>query len=230
MQAMEVGVSRRRFMESAVTVGAGTAVGATISFPGGRPVAAATASQSVVSDELNRQIKAGVRALRGPRAGEAARALASTVRVLAAHNQESGIDASLQRSLQKALQRDGREAVLQHDASAMFDAEARQFGVELPREPPNRATRERALEAMQQRGPSAALLDAAVALERLAPQLDRQSIALAAARQSGCPDLAAQLYFLEFVAMASCLWNPIACAGFQGAYWGLKFSIWAAGC
>ena len=230
MQAMEVGVSRRRFMESAVTVGAGTAVGATISFPGAGPAAAATASQSAVHDELNRQIAAGVRALRGPRAGEAARTLASTVRVLAAHNRESGIDASLQRSLQKALQRDGREAVLQHDGSAMFDAEARRFGVEhIPREPSNRAARERALEAMQQRGPGAALLDAAVALERLAPQLDRQSIALAAARQS-CPDLAAQLYFLEFVAMASCLWNPIACAGFQGAYWGLKFSIWAAGC
>ena len=231
MQAVESMVPRRRFLGSAVTLGAGAAIGTTVSFPDARVAAAAGAAQSAVHDELNRQIKAGVRALRGPRAGEAARALASTVRVLAAHCQETGIDASRQRALQKALQREGRDAVLQHDGSAMFDAEARQFGAEkLPREPFNLAARTRALEAMQQRGASAALLDAAGALERLAPQLDRSSFALAVARQSGCPDLTAQLYFLEFVALASCLWNPIACAGFQGAYWGLKVSIYLAGC
>jgi hypothetical protein len=53
---------------------------------------------------------------------------------------------------------------------------------------------------------------------------------VAARDAQACPNLNAQLLFLEFVAITSCFWNPIACAGFQGAYWGLKLSIYLAGC
>jgi hypothetical protein len=84
---------------------------------------------------------------------------------------------------------------------------------------------------MLKQGASPALLAAADALERLAPALERGGVTTVAARDAeACPNLTAQLLFLEFVAITSCFWNPIACAGFQGAYWGLKAAIYLAGC
>ena len=84
---------------------------------------------------------------------------------------------------------------------------------------------------MLKQGASPALLAAADALERLAPALERGGGGDGrGARVEACPNLNAQLLFLEFVAITSCFWNPIACAGFQGAYWGLKLSIYLAGC
>ena len=103
--------------------------------------------------EIVRQLKDGVRALRGPRPGEAARRLAATARLLAAH-QESG-DADLQRRLQSAIRRDGREALLRAEGDpAMLAAEAREFGFErVPAaEPFDLAARERALDALLTRG------------------------------------------------------------------------------
>src|SRR5262245_13459818 len=114
MQAVESNVSRRRLLGSALTLGAGTAIGATMSFPAMGMPAAAAAGQDLVHDELVRQLKQGVRALRGPRPGEAARRLAATARLLAAH-QAAG-DADLQRRLQAAIRRDGREALLRAEA------------------------------------------------------------------------------------------------------------------
>lgn len=225
-------MSRRRFVGSALAVGAGATIGATMSFPAASGSLVAGA-RDVVHDELARQLRAGVRALRGPRPGEAARALASTARVLAEHYQAIGLDRDIRKKAAAAVRREGREAVLRRDSDpAMLRAEARALGIDivLPREPFDRQARERALSAMLSGGVSPAMREAAEALERIAPHLDRSGIATVAARQGGCPDLSAQLYFMEFVAMASCLWNPIACAGFQGAYWGLKFAIWMAGC
>src|SRR5690349_8155714 len=126
MQVVQSNVSRRRFVGSALTLGAGATAGALVSFP--RPEVAAAAGQTgqnAVHNELLRQLKAGVRGLRGARPGEAARALASTTRLLAAHYQASGLEAELKGNLEKALRRDGRDAVLRHEAGEMFDAEAR---------------------------------------------------------------------------------------------------------
>ncbi|HWN84394.1 MAG TPA: hypothetical protein VNN99_04560 [Vicinamibacterales bacterium] len=233
MQAVESKTSRRRFVGSALTLGAGTAIGATMSFPGAAVMATPGRGPDLVHDELVRQMKHGVRALRGPRGGEAAKRLAATTRVLAAHQQAGG-DAELRRRLQAAVRRDGREAVLRAEANPrMLAAEAREFGFDLPpiAEPFDRKARERALDTMLKQGASPALLAAADALERLAPALERGGVTTVAARDAeACPNLNAQLLFLEFVAITSCFWNPIACAGFQGAYWGLKLSIYLAGC
>ena len=163
MQAMESVVrdgalARRRFLRSAVTLGAGTAIGATLSPPSSALTAAAHGGGSdVVHAEIVRQLKDGVRALRGPRPGEAARRLAATARLLAAH-QAAG-DADLQRRLQAAIRRDGREALLRAEADpAMLAAEAREFGFErVPAaEPFDRAARERALDALLTHGASPA--------------------------------------------------------------------------
>jgi hypothetical protein len=155
------------------------------------------------------------------------------MRVLAAHQQAGG-DAELRRRLQAAVRRDGREALLRAEADpGMLAAEAREFGFTQPptAEPFDRRVRERALDTMLKQGASPAMLAAADALERVAPALERGAVATVAAREAeACPNLTAQLLFLEFVAITSCFWNPIACAGFQGAYWGLKAAIYLAGC
>jgi hypothetical protein len=243
MQAMQSHVqggalARRRFLRSSVTLGAGTMIGATLSSPSAAVTAAAHGgAPDGVHEELVRQLKEGVRALRGPRPGEAARRLAATARLLAAH-QAPG-DADLQRRLQAAIRRDGREALLRAEADpAMLAAEAREFGFErVPAaEPFDRVARERALDALLKHGASPALRSAAAALERLAPTLERGAVTTVAAGDddvdaaAGCPNLSAALLALELIAITACLINPILCAAFQGLYWGLKLSIYMAGC
>jgi hypothetical protein len=237
MQAVESVVperalARRRFLGSAAALGAGAAIGTTLSFPSIDVPLAAAGRRDLVHDELIRQLKDGVRALRGARPGEAARSVAATLRLLAAHYQASGVDTQIKTQLGTAIARDGRDAVLRWEAdAAMRAAEAREFGVNdvpLPREPFNLAERERALQAMLEHGATPALLAAAAELTRLAPQIDRMGTTPVARRQ--CSSATGMAYSLEFIALASCLLNPILCAGFGGAYFGLKFSLYMAGC
>ncbi|HZI80393.1 MAG TPA: hypothetical protein VFD69_12820 [Vicinamibacterales bacterium] len=236
MQAMKSGVQggplpRRRFLGSAAALGAGATIGATLSFPSiGVPLAAA-GGQDLVHDELVRQLRDGVRALRGARPGEAARSVAATLRLLAAHYQATGVDAEFTSRLRATIARDGRDAVLRWEPDpAMFAAEARNFGVTLPlpREPLNLAERERALDGMLKNGCTPALLAAAAELSRRAPQLDRMALTPIAARQ--CPSTSGMVLSVEFIAAAGCLINPILCAGFMGALLGLKLGLWVAGC
>jgi hypothetical protein len=232
MQAVESNVSRRRLLGSALTLGAGAAIGSTMSFPSAGVALAAAGGQDLVHEELIRQMKDGVRALRGAKPGEAARGVAATLRVLAAHYQSADVDAQLKVRLRTAIARDGRDAVLRWEAdAAMRAAEAREFGVadlSLPREPFNLAERERALEGLLAHGATPALLAAAAELTRLAPQLDRMGVTPIARRQ--CSGATGMAYSLEFIALASCLVNPILCAGFGGAYFGLKLSLYMFGC
>jgi len=232
MQAVESNVSRRRLLGSALTLGAGAAIGSTMSFPSAGVALAAAGRQDLVHEELIRQMKDGVRALRGGTPGAAARSLAATLRVLAAHYQSADVDAQVKNGLRTAIARDGRDAVLRSEAdAAMRAAEAREFGVAdlvLPREPFNLAERERALEALLAHGATPALLAAAAELMRLAPQLDRVGVTPITRRQ--CSGTTGMAYSLEFIALASCLVNPILCAGFGGAYYGLKLSLWYFGC
>jgi len=232
MQAVESNVSRRRLLGSALTLGAGAAIGSTVSFPSAGAALAAAGRQDLVHEELIRQMKDGVRALRGPRPGEAARNVAATLRVLAAHYQSAGVDAQVKARLRTEIARDGRDAVLRWEADpAMRAAEARELGaadVPLIHEPFNLPERERALEAMLARGATPALLEAAAQLTRLAPDLDRLGTTPVARRQ--CSGATGMAYSLEFIALASCLVNPILCAGFGGAYFGLKLSLYMFGC
>ena len=232
MQALESNVSRRRLLGSALTLGAGAAIGSTMSFPSAGVAVAAAGRQDLVHEELIRQMKDGVRALRGSKPGEVARSVAATLRVLAAHYQSADVDAQVKARLRTAIAREGRDAVLRWEAdAAMRAAEAREFGVAdlaLPREPFNLAERARALEVLLAHGATPALLAAAAELTRLAPQLDRMGVTPIARRQ--CSGAMGMAYSLEFIALASCLVNPILCAGFGGAYFGLKLSLYMFGC
>ena len=234
MQAVESNVSRRRLLGSALTLGAGTAIGATMSFPAvGVPLTAA-GRQDLVHDELIRQLKEGVHGLQGARPGEAARSVAATLRVLTAHYRAIGADEQFKTGLRTAIAREGRDAVLRWEMdAATLAAEARNFGVTVPvpREPFNLAERERALEAMLAGGATSALLSAATHLERVAPQLDRMGSLPVARRQSGaCYTANGWAFSLEMLALTSCLINPILCAGFGGAYFGYKISLYLVGC
>jgi hypothetical protein len=227
----EQALPRRRFLGSAAALGAGTAIGATMSFPALEMPLMAASRRDLVHDELIRQLKTGVRELQGARPGEAARAVASTLRVLAVHYQASGVDEQFKKGLRAAIARKGRDAVLRLEPdAAMLASEARSFGATAPppREPFNLAERERALDQILQRGCTPALLAAAAEISRRASQLDRMSLTPIAARQ--CGSTSGMVLSVEFIAAAGCLVNPILCAGFMGALLGLKFGLWMAGC
>ncbi|HEV8394718.1 MAG TPA: hypothetical protein VGQ37_10615 [Vicinamibacterales bacterium] len=237
MQVKEYGgqdraLARRRFLGSAVALGAGAAIGATVSFPSLDAPLAAASRQDLVHDELIRQLTQSVRALRGARPAEAARSTAATLRLLAPHYHASGVDADVQKRLRAAIARDGRDAVLRWQASAARRAaEASRFGVvdlALPGEPFNLPERERALDAMLARGVTPALLAVAAELSRLAPDLDRATVTPITRRQ--CPDAHGMAYGLEFVALAAASLKPILGTGFDGAYFGLRVSLWYTGC
>ena len=231
MQAVESNVSRRRLLGSALTLGAGAAIGSTVSFPSmGIPLAAA-GRKDLVHDELIRQLKSGVRGMRGERPAEAARTVAATLRILAAHYQATDQDAVFKTRLRDAIARQGRDAVLRWEPdAAMMAAEAREFGVftPLPKEPFDLAERERALDAMLKNGVTPALLAAAAEISRRASQLDRMGVSPVSARQ--CPNVGGFTLTLEFITAAGCLVNPIFCAAFGGALFGLKLSLYLAGC
>jgi len=57
MQAVESNVSRRRLLGSALTLGAGAAIGSTVSFPSAGAALAAAGRQDLVHEELIRQIE-----------------------------------------------------------------------------------------------------------------------------------------------------------------------------
>jgi len=225
-------LARRRFLGSAAVLGAGAAIGTTLSFPSMDAPLVAASRQDLVHDELIRQLTQSVRALRGGRPGEAARSTAATLRLLARHYHAGGVDGDVQKRLRAAIARNGRDAVLRWEADAATRAaEARRFGVAdlaLPREPFNLAERERTLDAMVARGVTPALLAAAAELTRLAPELDHAGVTPIARRQ--CSGVQGMAYSLEFVAQAAAYLKPILGTGFDGAYFGLKVSLWYSGC
>jgi hypothetical protein len=229
MQVVESNVSRRRLLGSALTLGAGAAIGSTVSFPSSAVPLAAAGRQDLVHEELIRQLKEGVRGLQGARPGEAARSIAATLRLLAANYQANGADEEFKTALRKAIARDGRDAVLRWEMDgAMLAAEARNFGVTvpLPRDAFDMAERERALDGMLKNGGTPALLAAAAEMSRRASLLDRVSITPIAARQ--CASTGGLVLSLEYITAAACLINPIFCAGFGGALLGLKISLYLA--
>jgi hypothetical protein len=225
-------VRRRRFIGSALTLGAGAAIGGSISFPSAGGVLAAEASNSVETEFL-RQLHDGVRRLRGDKPGEAARKVASATRFLAAYYRGNGTDAAFTRRIQVLVRREGRSAFLRKEVDAsMLTGELKKYGFAGPYlpEPADPARRSRVLAEMESKGVTGLMETAAAEFERLAAYLDaRPALAPVAWRQQ-CPDLRAQLLFIEFIAAAACMVNPIFCAVFAGLLAGLKIALYMTGC
>ena len=231
MQAVASNVSRRRLLGSVLTLGAGAAIGSTLSFPSVAVPLDAAGRPEPVRDELVRQLKEAVRGMNSARPGEAARGVAATLRLLAAHYQETGVDGQVKTRLRAAVTRDGRDAVLRWEMdAALLAAEARSFGVTVPlqREAFNLPARERALDGMLKSGGTPALLAAAAELTRLGPELERRGVISVAARQCGAAQGSA--FGIEFVAAAVAATHPAVRAGFTGAYMGFKAGLWYVGC
>jgi len=230
--AVHGAVQRRRFIGSALTLSAGAAIGSAISFPNAGGVLAAEASSSVEAEFL-RQLRDGVRSLKGDRPGEAARKVASATRFLSAYYRGNGTDGAFARRIQSLVRREGRSAFLRKEVDAsMLTAELKAYGFAGPYlpEPADPARRSRVLAEMESKGVTGLMETAAAEFERLAAYLDaRPALAPVAWRQQ-CPDLRGQLMFVEFIAAASCLVTPIFCAVFAGLLAGLKIAIYMSGC
>jgi hypothetical protein len=169
--------SRRAFFGSAATIGLGSAAGGALIFQGS--VGAQNRRQvDPVFDELRKELRASLRAMRDQTGGEAARRLALTLRISAAHARSSGADDQLKRALRRGLQREGRDAVLFHEMDqAMLAAETKAIGVVLP--PlvlaPDPALRGQVLDAMLESGFTPLLTSAAARFDRVSRVLDARA-------------------------------------------------------
>jgi hypothetical protein len=224
--------SRRVFMGSAAAIGVGAVAG------GGTLLLETTTSAQtpvvpdLVEDEIRRQVRDSVHGLRGARRGEAARKLASAVRMAAAHFRAKGLDVTVRRQLQAQTRRDGRDAFLRRELDPQrLAAELREFGITTPLPPLAIDIRARArmLDDMLANGISNKLESTAAAIERLATLLDDRPIVPINLRQQ-CPDVSGYVLFVEMAMASLCFFNIAACAIFTGMYAGLRISLWAIGC
>src|SRR6188472_2015405 len=102
MESVVTNTPRRQFLGSALALGAGAALGGTVSSPRAGLVLAAgqTGGSDLVGAELLRQLRQGVNGLRAGRTGESARSIASIARLMAAREQAAGADTAFARRVQ----------------------------------------------------------------------------------------------------------------------------------
>jgi hypothetical protein len=193
-----------------------------------------------LDQELQRQIREAVFGMRGANPAESARRVATTLRMAAAHYAAHKVDEDVTRSLQAMVRSEGPDAfftrVLSHRGS--FAAEVREYGfATLPPMPADKTGQRKAVDQMLRQGITPLMRAVADEFDRLAAAIDAQpSLTLAAARRTAypCPDTSSYQEAIEIIAMASCLWNVLACAMFGGAWAGLTIGVnlveWYSGC
>jgi hypothetical protein len=190
--------TRRVFIGSAAALGS-AAVGSTLLFTSsdGHVHAAQRGADDPVSRALRTQMQEAVKALHSSaRPGEAARKLASTLRLVVAHGTATGLDASLKATLRAQIRSRGRDAVLLSEIpEAKLAVELREFGVPAPpRGPIDYAARNRALNDLQANGLTPRLLAAAAFFDSVSEQLDGAAILRPVALRKdsvNCADIAA---------------------------------------
>ena len=198
--------------------------------------------------QITAEMKAAVRAASRSGSGEHPRRLAASLRMLAAWGAANDIDDAVRNALGDAVARQGRDAVLRREMDEqMFAAEAREFGVDLTKVPPFRpvdaATREKVFNELLTTGATARWRDLADLLDRAAAGLDtraaaqQRGVVLASAAQAdpaACASMWQQMYYLQLEMAFWCApwfyWLPEPCAYVTGAYLGVAFAYWWAGC
>jgi hypothetical protein len=229
---MQPHVGRRAFLGSAGVIGAGSAIALRFA-PFQEEVNAQ--AHDLVDKELRRQLREAVIGLRGTRRGEAARKLASTLRVVAAAYASNGTETTFKTKLRAMIRRDGKDALLLRDIDPRaLAAELKEYGVTAlpPVSPPDYALRAQTLDRLAAQGLSPQILVVAELFERIAEDVDAGPTMLVSARRTGgqCPDLQIQIAIIEVMMIAACLINPITCAIFSGMYAGLRLSLAIFGC
>src|SRR5687768_5999155 len=107
--------TRRVFIGSAAALGSAAAVGGALLFTSsdGHVHASQRGADDPVSRALRKQMQDAVKALHSnSRQGEAARKLASTLRLVVAHGTATGMDAAVKSTLRAQIRSRGRDAVL----------------------------------------------------------------------------------------------------------------------
>lgn len=193
-----------------------------------------------MDEELHRQIKDAVLGMRGPHAAESARRVATALRMGAAHYAAHNVDERVTSSLQAMMRKEGREAFFAHVLSHRdsFAAEVRDYGITtLPPLPADAGERRRALDQIVASGITPLMLGLADEFDRISTTIDaRPALRFTNVAHAAypCPNTSPYQDTVEILAMASCLWNPYACALFGGAWAGLTIGIhvtnWWSGC
>ena len=227
--------NRRTFLESAAAAGVGAAVGATLLFPTfpARAHAKAHAETDPVMAELQRQLAETMIAIRKGvgRAGEHARSVAASIRLLSAH----GFAAAADVQLRQLMKKEGREALLARRMDpAMVAAELKAIGVtRVPIFSAGYSDHARILDATAAKGMTATLAALSAGFDRIAPVLDRQThTTLVAAHQDidDCWEWLVFLTNLESLAWECCVLNFATGWLFLWFYWAWASFMCALGC
>ena len=230
--------TRRMFLGSGVAIGAGSAA-AVLAPPGllgGSTVY--TQPKDLVLDEILRQFEGAVADLQGRPTGEAARRIASALRMLASWGQERNVDDEVRHHLRDAVRREGRGAMV----ARPFDAveELRLRGYKLPPGAVARATaadHAKALNGLLADGITPQWLAVAKKLEAGAAKLDKR-IGLASLQDTEEPDPCDGMEFAELlieshvfffcVYMAGVFWEACLIVSLELLGW--KAYMWWNGC
>jgi hypothetical protein len=229
---MSVEVDRRVFLSSAAAAGIGSA-GLALAFPEGLN-AHVHDSGGIVDLEIEKQLRDGVQGLRGTKRGEAARQLASTLRMAAAQHKEKGTDEAFKAFLRREVKQEGRGSLLAREIdSTAFAKETRQFGIShVPAlTPVDLGLRQKVLDSLIAGGFTPVLLNMAKTFDQLSEWIDNlPAPLLIRAQGSMCPDLTNQMRILEATLAISCIFNQIMCVVITGMWVGLLISLTASGC
>ena len=227
--------NRRTFLGSAAAAGVGAAIGGPLLFPTfpARTHAQGHIETDPVMAELQKQLTETMIAIRKGvgRAGEHARSIAASIRLLNAH----GFAATADVQLRQLVNQEGREALLARQIEpATVAAELKVIGVtRVPVFSAGYSDHAQMLDATVTQGMTATLATISAGFDRIAPVLDRHATTtLLAARQDfdDCWDWLVFLTSLESVAWEWCVLNFASCWLFLWFYWAWASFMCALGC
>ena len=232
--------SRRAFIGSAATLATTAAAGVTFFTP--TDLVAQGAAHAHGGDgvhaELIRQLQAAIKGLRDTGRAEHARAIASLLRVAAAHGDATGLDATWRNGLARHLRQHGRRDALTRPVDRRrWEAEMRSFGEASP-EPPfvTEADRGTALDLMLAGGITPTLRRAAAAFDATAVRLAQRTTdnGFVRVQSANCAEMRRMYELLQWEMTMACAFSfidsGVACAFLTGMVTGFYLSMWWQGC
>jgi hypothetical protein len=226
--------TRRAFLGTAAGIGLGSL--GTVMIGSAQAEAQAARGADVVHDEIVDQYLAAVRRLQAAPSGEAARQMASGMRLLAAWGKNARIDETARARLDGAIRRNGRDRLL----SKPFDIEAEVTlrGWKLPpgaRAVASAADRADSLNQLRRAGVTSRWQELATQLDAAGLELDRKSSGpIVLVRQTtDCYGMRTFQLMLETQAFFYCtvlIAVPELCVITTASYVGWSWYVWWNGC
>jgi len=168
--------SRRLFLGSTAALGSAAVIGGGAFLFTDRGASAQSAGGDLIARELWRQQREALRGLRGPKAGEAARKLASLLRLNAA--MAAGDDARITAAIRATIRREGKDHYLLKDLEPAHWASALQeagLPRNTPRPPIDYAAKAAAIDELARLGPGAVLNRFADDFEKMSGAIEAQA-------------------------------------------------------